>query len=191
MASTRYARPVVVARSAMSARLFRRHSSDSGHHFLSGEPSTPTRTSIFQTLSVVARAHKLATDREIAGIAEDVWERCRYEATTQFLPSSVSRTFGLALLAHASYTEALASLLAQKLHAEVAGPSGDAVEAASLRSLILQVLGTPTMQRTLIADLAFAISTDPAIELVLQPALLHKGPLAIATYRCARPKLVA
>lgn len=170
-------------------RHFRRHY---GHHLLAGAACAPDRAPVFQTLSAMARAHKYATDDEVRRVAEQVWAHCRAEATEQLLPSAVSRVFGERdVLAYSSYTDALGSLLARKLHTAVAGPShagtpaGTREELEALRATMTEILSRPATLRAIIADLACGITTDPAIQLLLQPVFFHKGPLAVATHRCA------
>lgn len=170
-------------------RHFRRHY---GHHLLAGAARAPDRAPVFQALSAMARAHKYATDDEVRRVAEQVWAHCQAEATEQLLPSAVSRVFGERdVLAHSSYTDALGSLLARKLHTAVAGPShagtpaGTREELEALRATMAEILSRPATLRAIIADLACGITTDPAIQLLLQPVFFHKGPLAVATHRCA------
>jgi serine O-acetyltransferase len=140
----------------------------------------------------MARAHQYATDDEVRLVAEQVWAHCQAEATEHLLSSTVSRVFGERdILAHSSYADALGSLLARKLHAAVAGPShagtlaGTREELEALRASMTETLSTPATLRAIIADLAVGATTDPAVELLLQPAFIHKGPLAVATHRCA------
>ena len=163
-----------------------------GHHLLGGEPPAPHGVPVFQALLSMARAHRFATDSEVLLVARQVWERCREEASEHLLSSPVGR--GMAdrdVLAYDTYPDALGAYLARKLHTAVAGPShatlpwSENTEFKALRSAMTEILSTPTTTRALIADLAVGISTDPAIEMLLQPVFFHKGPLAIATYRCA------
>lgn len=164
-------------------RLFRRHY---GHHLLADAARPPDRPPVFQALSAMARAHKYATDDEVRRVAEQVWERCRAEAKEQLLPSAVARGFGERdVLAHSSYAGALGALLARKLHAAMAGPSHLRDELQALQASMTDLLSTPAALRAIVADLAFGVTTDPAIELLLQPVFFHKGQLAVATHRCA------
>ena len=118
-----------------------------------------------------------ASDGAVAALAATIYHAALTEAST-LLRSPITAPLGQLVQARATLAELLSTCLA----ARIGHPGG---EAALLRELFSARLSNCDATRSMVADVAKAFTSDPAVCSILQPILLFKGFLALTAHRVA------